>query len=176
MISGVRKLKQQIFKDNRGSFIKTFNADLYDEFRLRGVKEYFFSKSKKNVWRGMHLQIGEFASNRLIFCVNGAVFDFLLDLRKHSDTYLNVVSLELRGDNYAEGVFVPAGVAHGFLALCDYTEIHYISDRVYNQDSDTGVNPYSISEISKFLHKNEIEISHRDRELPTLENFLLTNE
>jgi len=176
MISGVKKTSQKIFCDNRGSFVKTFNSEQYKDFGLEEVQEYFFSKSKKNVWRGMHLQVGEFASNRLIFCVNGTVSDFLLDLRKSSQTFLNVMSFELKSDRIAEGVFVPAGVAHGFLALSDLTEVHYISDRVYNQECDTGVNPNSIPEISRLLDEKVFEISDRDLRLPMLQEFLLKNE
>ena len=172
MISGVRKVTQKIFRDNRGSFIKTCNSDLHDEFGLRGVQEYFFSKSKKHVWRGMHLQVGEFASNRLIFCVNGAVIDFLLDLRKDSPTFLNVVSFELKADEAAEGVAVPAGVAHGFLSLCDGSEMHYISDKVYNELYDTGVSPTSVPLLLNRLEGFSINISDRDKQLPSLQDFL----
>ena len=172
LINGVRKVAQEIFQDNRGSFIKTYTSNLYDDFGMRGVQEYFFSKSKKNVWRGMHLQVGAFASNRLIFCVNGAVIDFLIDLRKESNTFLNVMSFELNADDIAEGVMVPAGVAHGFLSLRDGSEMHYISDKAYSSEHDTGVNALSIPRIANRLKEFKIIMSRRDATLPELNDFI----
>jgi dTDP-4-dehydrorhamnose 3,5-epimerase len=172
MITGVKRTSLSRFTDHRGSFIKTFDADQQKKFGLRGVKEYFFSKSNKNVWRGMHLQVGQFASNRLIYCLNGAAIDFLIDLRKNSKSFCSVQSFDLKSDQKIEGVFVPSGVAHGFLALRDQTEIHYISDRSHHRDYDSGVNPYSIPEIAKVLDNTDITISTRDMQLPSLKDFL----
>lgn len=172
MIEGVRQIKLQPFVDKRGLFAKTLDFGMIEGFGMRGVEEYFFSKSDKFVWRGMHLQTGQQASNRIIYCTNGAVNDFLIDLRKNSPTFLGVLELELNAEDTMDGVFVPAGVAHGFLSMVDYSEVHYISDKSYKSEFDTGVNPFSIPFISKRLAGFQISLSERDKKLPTLDQFV----
>lgn len=171
MINSVEKIKINKSIDSRGEFLKTFSLKYAFSDKIQNIQEYFTSKSTKNVWRGMHLQVGKYASNRIIFCSRGSVLDFLLDLRPNSSTYLKLNKFKLVSSEVAHGLFVPKGVAHGFLALKDNTEIHYISDRVHNPDYDTGVNYKSIPDIAKALESFPVIVSERDKTLHHLDDF-----
>ena len=75
--------------DNRGSFVKTFNDNVFLDLGINfKVKEQFISKSKKNVIRGLHFQKPPYEHDKIVFCSRGNVIDVLVDLRKHSKTFL----------------------------------------------------------------------------------------
>ena len=73
------------------------------------------SLSKKNVLRGLHFQIKK-PQGKLISVIKGEIFDVAVDLRKNSKSYGKHFSIRLSEKN-CTSVFIPPGVAHGFLAL-----------------------------------------------------------
>jgi dTDP-4-dehydrorhamnose 3,5-epimerase len=161
-ISGAEKiLLPKSMKDKRGLFVKLFSVNPNSDFK---IAEVYFSKTKKGFVRGMHYQSGKFANNKLVYCSNGAVHDILIDLRKKSETYLNVYAVRLIADqNFA--LLIPKGVAHGFQALTKNATVIYLSDRKYSKKHDKGVFPLS----KEFRWPIKIKgISERDKSLPKL--------
>ena len=77
-----------VFKDNRGYFLESFNDSKYEEF---GIKNNFvqdnISRSTKGTLRGLHYQVGEFAQGKLCEVIYGEVLDVAVDIRKNSPTY-----------------------------------------------------------------------------------------
>jgi dTDP-4-dehydrorhamnose 3,5-epimerase len=68
----------------------------------------------------------------------GAMFDVIIDLRPDSPTFKQWLSFELNAENRSM-LYIPPGLAHGFLTLEDNTEVLYqISDR-YVPESAAGV-------------------------------------
>ena len=159
IINGVKYYKARKTFDDRGFFCK---PDTDRDSHIK-VSETFFSFSKKRTIRGMHLQIGEYASDRLITVISGSVFDVLVDLRNNGAPYRSISVQEMSNDGFGT-VFVPKGVAHGFQALED-TVIYYISSSAYNKEFDIGININSFNINWPLI--NPI-ISTRDLLLPHL--------
>ncbi len=156
------------YLDSRGDFVKLFSdrqIPLYDGFRIR---EIFFSHSKKNVIRGMHLQTPPFDHNKVILCLAGAAFDVLVDLRKGSPAYGKPFGIKLAARQY-QALYVPRGVAHGFCALEDNTTVSYFVDSAHSPEHDVGVHWRS---IPVDWPVSEPIVSKRDESFPTLERFV----
>ena len=118
-------LEPQVFRDDRGFFMESFN---YEDFaEATGLDETFVqdnhSKSIKGVLRGLHYQVNH-AQGKLVRVVQGEVFDGAVDLRSSSPTFGKWASCVLSADN-AKQLWVPPGFAHGFLVLSDTAEFLY---------------------------------------------------
>jgi dTDP-4-dehydrorhamnose 3,5-epimerase len=154
-----------ILEDNRGFFTKPIS----DEVVLDGMNELFWSSSKRNVARGLHLQLPPFAASKIVLCVSGTINDYVLDLRCDSQTYKEHISVQLgtKKDNF-RGVLVPPGCAHGFVTLSDTALVVYLQSQRHHQSFDTGVHLRTVlsdEEISPLI------ISERDAGLPVLATF-----
>lgn len=114
----------------------------------------------------MHLQLPPKAHDKLVWCVNGAALDVVVDLR--ADDFGAVASFELRPET-GGAVFVPMGCAHGFLALEEDTVVVYAVTTEHVPELDAGVRWDSIG--FSWPHSDPI-LSDRDGLLPRLEDFL----
>jgi dTDP-4-dehydrorhamnose 3,5-epimerase len=138
-LPGLQLIRPHIFKDARGSFVKTFHADQFRELGLDfEPREEFFSTSAKGVLRGMHFQLPPAALAKLVYCIVGRVLDVVLDLRKKSPTFGRNYVHELNATN-CEMLFIPVGFAHGFLALEDNATMVYQTSTVHSPPHDAGV-------------------------------------
>lgn len=139
-IPDVILLEPKVFGDDRGFFFESFNVRSFRE--LTGFEGAFVqdnhSKSSKNVLRGLHYQIEPTPQGKLIRVVSGAIFDVAVDIRRSSPTFGQTVSAMLTADNKHQ-FWIPAGFAHGFLALSDETEILYKATDYYAPDCDRGI-------------------------------------
>lgn len=139
MIEGILILEPKIFSDERGFFVETYNAARYG---AAGVPALFvqdnLSCSKKGVVRGLHFQSPPFAQAKLVQVTQGSVFDVAVDIRVGSPTFGKYVSVELSAENHRQ-FFIPAGFAHGFMALEDDTLFQYKCTNVYAPDHDGGI-------------------------------------
>lgn len=167
-LPGVYLLEPQITEDSRGSFVKTFRADFFSDMGIEFIpREEFFTISQDNVVRGMHFQVPPFAHQKLIYCPYGGIQDVLLDLRSDSPTYGRHLVIELSDIN-RHMVFVPVGIAHGFLCNFDNTCVVYKTDLEYNPSHDAGIRWDSFGYV---WPGNFFLISNRDREHPEFCNF-----
>jgi dTDP-4-dehydrorhamnose 3,5-epimerase len=166
-IIGVHYFKVNKSHDSRGFFCKTYSAETVLNKEMI-MAESFFTLTKKGAIRGMHLQIKQGASDRLISVIKGRIFDVLIDLRENSPTFTNINIKELSCEDVGS-VFIPKGVAHGFQAL-DESVTHYISSKIYNKELDVGV---SVNSINVKWPLPNPKISDRDLSLPDLKLFLL---
>ena len=138
LLPGCFSLQPMRFEDQRGSFVKTYHEGLCKALGVNlDIQEEFYSVSGKNVIRGMHFQLPPHEHEKLVCCMHGAVMDVLLDLRRGLG-YGKVVSAELSGVN-AHLVFIPKGIAHGFLALTDEALMLYKTSTVHALESDVGI-------------------------------------
>lgn len=126
-------------EDPRGSFAKTFHADVFAEAGLRtDWREEFYSRSRRNVVRGMHFQLPPADHAKLVYCLAGEVLDVVVDLRVGSPAYRQVVSERLSASN-GRGLYVPTGCAHGFLSLTDNSLMLYKVTSVHAPAQDAGI-------------------------------------
>lgn len=130
LISGVYIVKLQIFADERGRFMETFRKEWFPQ-RSWDIVQSNRSDSKANVLRGLHYHHQQVD---YWYVPHGRLRVGLADLRPSSPTHLATQTIEL-GDHNEAGVFIPIGVAHGFLALTDVT-LTYIVDNYYNGGQD----------------------------------------
>ncbi len=130
-IKGVWIIEPRRFGDARGYFMESYKQD---EFR-KHVGEVNFvqdneSVSSRGVLRGLHFQKGEWSQAKLVRVSQGKVIDVAVDLRKNSPTYGKYVAVELSQENGRQ-LFVPRGMAHGFIVLSDVAQFQYKVDNVY---------------------------------------------
>lgn len=140
-IPGLLVLTPRIFEDERGLFFESFNQDVFNQ--LVGTNVVFCqdneSHSHKNVLRGLHFQAPPFAQGKLVRVSRGSVLDIAVDLRQNSPTYGQYASVMLSASNKKQ-FWIPAGFAHGFLALEDDTVFNYKCTAFYNKASEGGLN------------------------------------
>ena len=139
-INGVFLIKPRVFKDNRGHFFESFNSKKFNE--ATGLDVQFVqdnqSLSSKNVLRGLHFQHPPFAQAKLVSVIKGEVLDVVVDIRKESDTYGEYIAENLNEENHHQ-LFIPEGMAHGFLTLKDDTIFSYKCSNYYDKGSEDGI-------------------------------------
>ncbi|MFZ1627043.1 MAG: dTDP-4-dehydrorhamnose 3,5-epimerase [Candidatus Moraniibacteriota bacterium] len=138
-IEGLLIIEPDVYRDERGCFLESYNRERYCE---AGVSELFVqdnvSVSKKGVIRGLHYQAPPFALGKLVSVLQGRVMDVAVDIRTGSPTYGQHVMVELSADNHKQ-FWIPAGFAHGFVALEDDTVFTYKCTNVYSKEHDRGI-------------------------------------
>ncbi|MCW1929985.1 MAG: dTDP-4-dehydrorhamnose 3,5-epimerase [Candidatus Kerfeldbacteria bacterium] len=131
-------IEPQLFGDNRGWLVETYNVE---EFARHGITETFVqdnhSSSAQGVLRGLHFQRPPFAQTKLVRCSKGRLWDVAVDMRKNSPTFKQWFGLELSAEN-KKMLFIPAGFAHGFYSLED-CELIYKCSNVYHPEVDSGI-------------------------------------
>jgi len=137
-IDGVFVFKPEIFKDERGSFLETYNSKKYNKF-LKNINflQDNLSFSSKNVLRGLHIQ-KNFPQGKLVRVVHGEVFDVILDLRKNSKTFGKWESFIIN-DSKMEQIWIPSGIAHGFQVLSDTAIFEYKCDEYYMPEDEQTI-------------------------------------
>jgi dTDP-4-dehydrorhamnose 3,5-epimerase len=138
-LEGVLVLEPKVFGDERGFFFESFNAGDFEQ--ATGLKETFVqdnhSKSAKGVLRGLHYQV-EHAQGKLVRVSQGAVFDVAVDIRKGSPTLGQWFGLELSAENKKQ-VWIPAGLAHGFLVTSNSAEFLYKTTDYYHPEFECSL-------------------------------------
>jgi dTDP-4-dehydrorhamnose 3,5-epimerase len=121
----------QVFRDERGYFLESWNARKLQNASGLDVKfvQDNYSRSAHRVLRGLHYQIKQ-PQGKLVSVVNGRVFDVAVDLRKSSPTFGRWVGAELSDDNHRQ-VWVPPGFAHGFVVLSESADVIYKTTDYY---------------------------------------------
>ena len=118
--SGLKVIQSKSYRDNRGLFKEDYKKKFFKN------KNFIFgctSSSKKNVVRGLHLQT-KYSQEKYVSVLKGAIFDVVVDLRKKSNTFGKHFK-SILSDRNAKSIFIPAGFAHGFLALEKENIIYY---------------------------------------------------
>ncbi|MDA8558461.1 dTDP-4-dehydrorhamnose 3,5-epimerase [Flavobacteriaceae bacterium] len=165
-ISGLVVIEPKVFEDSRGFFFEPYNKLKFEKFfgEIDFVQDNE-SKSRKGVLRGFHFQKPPFDQAKLVRCIEGAVLDIALDLRKKSKTYGKYHKVILSGDNKKQ-FFIPRGFAHAFLVLSETALFSYKVDNIYAPKFDSGViwNDPSLS-IDWGFKESELIISEKDKNL-----------
>ena len=132
-IEGVLVLQPKVFGDARGFFLESFNQNAFDAAVGRHVDfvQDNHSRSARGVLRGLHFQKGPKAQGKLVRVTAGAVFDVAVDIRRDSPTFGRWVGVELTGENHRQ-LWIPAGLAHGFLVLSKTADFLYKCTDVYS--------------------------------------------
>ncbi len=159
------------FRDRRGTFMETFSerefARLVSPVRFVQDNE---ALSQRDVVRGLHFQKKRHAQAKLVRVVKGSILDVALDMRRASATFGRWVAVELSAENRRQ-LFIPRGLAHGFVARERNTIVAYKCDNYYAPESDGGVvwNDAALG-IDWGIAPGEAIVSDKDASLPLFIN------
>lgn len=139
-LAGAYVIELEPFLDERGLFARTF---CQNEFATIGFHKQIVQINhsvtmQKGAIRGLHYQLAPSCETKTIRCVQGAVFDVMVDIRKSSATYLQWYGVELSKDNMRL-VFIPEGFAHGFQTLTKNAELIYHHSAFYSPEHERGL-------------------------------------
>ncbi len=168
-IRGLLIIEPRVFADERGYFFESFNqSDFEKQGLMTGFVQDNESKSGYGVIRGLHYQLGPYAQTKLIWVVQGTVYDVAVDLRKGSPTFGQWYGLEVSAANKKQ-FYIPKGFAHGFSVLSEYAIFSYKCDNFYNPESERGIR-FDDPTLSIDWKLNEAEaiVSEKDMILPFL--------
>lgn len=168
-IKGMYVIEPEVFGDNRGYFMETYNDN---DFKKAGLDLKFVqdneSSSKKGVLRGLHFQTKN-VQGKLVRVLSGEVFDVGVDLRKNSPTYGKWYGEILSGDNKKQ-LYIPEGFAHGFVVLSDMATFSYKCTNFYDPQNEGGIawNDPDINIDWHIRDDMEIILSDKDKNRNTL--------
>lgn len=138
-LSGVLIFEPKVYHDDRGYFFESYNKHTWLE---ANIKSEFVqdnqSYSKYGTLRGLHYQTGKHAQAKLIRVISGRVLDIAVDIRQNSPTFGQYVSIELSDKNQKQ-LYIPRGLAHGFIVLSDTALFSYKCDNFYCKDAEAGI-------------------------------------
>lgn len=138
-IDGLLVITPRVFKDERGYFLETFNAEnLRDTEISTSFVQDNESKSTRGVIRGLHYQLNPYAQAKLVRVIEGVVWDVAVDLRKDSPSFGQWYGMELSGENKKQ-FYIPRGFAHGFSVLSETAVFAYKCDGYYNPKAERGI-------------------------------------
>ena len=165
----------RVFADDRGWFMESFNQQAFEKALAdRGLEIPQFvqdnhSFSKKGVLRGLHYQLNPHAQGKLVRVVQGRAWDVAVDIRKDSETFGQWVGVELSGENHKQ-FWIPAGFAHGFIALEDNTQFLYKTTDYYSKECERSIvwNDPEIGIEWPILKSLELTITEKDKVAPLL--------
>jgi dTDP-4-dehydrorhamnose 3,5-epimerase len=139
-LPGAYTIEMDRLEDERGFFARSYCAE---EFAARGLAALMAQSSvsfnpRRGTLRGMHYQAEPHAEDKLVRCTAGAIYDVIVDLRPSSPTLRRWFGVELSAVNH-RSLFVPKGMAHGFITLRDDTEVLYMISVPYVPGFERGV-------------------------------------
>jgi dTDP-4-dehydrorhamnose 3,5-epimerase len=139
-MGSVMILTPSVIADDRGFFYESYTQMTFAE--ATGSTEVFVqdnhSRSVRGVIRGLHYQVPPHAQGKLVRCVRGEIFDAVVDIRDSSDTFGQWTGVVL-GEENRKHLWVPAGFAHGFLALSDLADVVYKTTDYYTPESERSI-------------------------------------
>lgn len=175
-ISGPLLLIPQVFGDERGYFLESWNQRRFaDALALPTEDTPTFvqdnqSRSTHLVLRGLHYQLPPHPQGKLVRCVFGEIFDVAVDIRTSSPTFGQWIGVRLSGTNHHQ-LWIPPGFAHGFLVLSEAAEVLYKTTDFWNRAAERSIRwddpalaiawPFPTPEASP-------GVSEKDQKAPTL--------
>ena len=169
-LEGVVIIEPDVFGDNRGFFMESWNKKKMLEAGLDYdfVQDNHSKSTVKGTLRGIHFQKGDKAQAKLVRCVKGSVLDVAVDLRRNSPTFKQWVGVELSEENKKQ-LLIPRGFGHGFVTLTDDVEFLYKADNYYAPEADAGVR-WNDPEIGVEWEIENPVLSEKDKKNPFLKD------
>jgi dTDP-4-dehydrorhamnose 3,5-epimerase len=139
-LQGAYLLELDPRRDARGTFCRLFCEKI---MAAREIPERKFvqinlsDNSHQGTLRGLHYQQEPHLEAKIIYCLQGSLYDVIVDLRMDSQTYLQYFGIRLSEDDPA-ALYIPKGFAHGFLTLQDNTRLLYLMSEYYKQEAERG--------------------------------------
>lgn len=133
-------IKPEPFKDNRGMLRRNFCKREFNDYNLfKNIKQTNISENKKRgTLRGFHYQLDPYGEDKIISCINGSIYNVVIDLRKKSSTYLKCLSFNINMRNRIS-LYVPKGCANAYLTLEKNTWILYYHSEFYTPGHEAAI-------------------------------------
>ena len=168
---------RKINLDNRGEFSRLFDSmelkTNLDQFK-EGVIQSSISRSLvAGTLRGIHVQGSPSEESKLVTVINGSIIDFIIDLRKNSNSYLRKIQVEIK-NNDPFSILVPGGFGHGIYTLDSNTIVSYTMNVAYDPSKDLAIN-FRDKDLNLNISGEIKCISEKDKNAPELKIVELTN-
>lgn len=152
--------------DDRGFFARCFCKN---EFEAAGLESNFVQmnnslSTRRGTLRGLHYQLPPAAETKVVRCLRGSLYDFIVDLRPDSPTFTKWFGAELNEDNRVM-MYVPRGFAHAILTLSENVEALYFVSAFYSPQDERGLR-YNDPHLNIELPIEPVEVSPKDRSWP----------
>ncbi len=166
-IDGVVLLEPKLFPDDRGYFTEIFNQKTLRDLKIEMpiCQSNVAYNKKRGTIRGMHYQIPPFEEQKIIWCISGAIFDVVVDIRPNSRTFSKWIGFNL-SEKEPLLVFIPKGLAHGYQVLEDNTQVTYLVSEFYHPESARGVRWNDPAFQINWPINSGIAINERDANYP----------
>lgn len=152
------------FDDARGTFLKVLHLPTLRGHGFEGnIAETYVARSRRDVLRGFHLQVGPCAHSKLVVCLEGAVLDVALDVRPNSATFGASVAFELNADR-PELVHLGPGIAHAYLVISESALVLNATTAAYCSEHEMG---WRWDSVDVWPHGSPI-VSEKDHLWPRL--------
>jgi dTDP-4-dehydrorhamnose 3,5-epimerase len=165
-IPGALIIEPDLYRDKRGFFVETSRAEW---FRDLGITHDWVqdnhSRSSRGVLRGLHFQTHP-GQAKLIRCARGCILDIIVDLRRGSPAYGHAIGLQL-DDETARTLYVPIGLAHGFVVLSDEADVIYRCSAYFDPATEAGI-AWNDPDVKAPWPDVEVTVSARDQAAPRL--------
>jgi dTDP-4-dehydrorhamnose 3,5-epimerase len=168
-LPGVVIIEPRVFGDDRGFFLETWNEERYSAAGIPGpFVQDNLSFSRKGVLRGLHFQNPN-AQGKLVYVLQGEVFDVAVDIRLGSPTFGQWVSTTLSAENKRQ-FYIPAGFAHGFCVTSETALFTYKCTDIYNPQAEGSI-LWNDPDLAIYWPTETPELSAKDAEGIRLANF-----
>lgn len=164
-IKGLYVIKQENYKDNRGSLREIHNSKIIGK---KIFKYEYFSISKRNVLRGFHFQT-KFQQVKFVNVLKGKILDCVIDLRKKSKTFGKVYKIILSEKN-SKSLYIPEGFAHSYFGLSKENIVYYKMSDYFKPNFYSGI-VYNDTDLNIKWPKYKPVISRKDKNLITFREF-----
>lgn len=135
-LPGLKLVTSQIFQDDRGFFFESYRQS---RFTQQGIDATFVqdnvSFSRRGTVRGLHFQPHQ---KKLVLCVQGTIWDVVVDIRPESPAFMQWEAVELDDQNHKQ-LFIPEGFAHGFCVLSPTARVHYKVSVSYDPEAERSI-------------------------------------
>ncbi len=166
---GVLVLEPDVFSDERGFFLETWNSARYENAGIEGTfVQDNISFSKRGVLRGLHFQYPQ-SQGKLIQILSGEVVDIAVDIRVGSPTFGHWVSEVLSDANHRQ-IYIPPGFAHGYCVTSETAIFSYKCTDYYNPETENGI-IWNDPDLNIDWSIKEPILSPKDKEYPRLKDF-----
>ena len=158
-----------MFGDERGFFQESWKAGSYSKYGLPAAfAQANVSRSANGVLRGLHYQYRQ-PQGKLVFVLEGRIFDVAVDIRPGSATFGKWAGVELSAENHRQ-LYAPEGFAHGFIVLSDSALFHYYCTTEYAPQFEVAI-AWNDEDIGVKWPQKPTAVSAKDREAPRLRDL-----
>ena len=172
-IPGLHVINSLRVEDSRGSFLNIFrtaNPEYLQSWSSRPVSQINISYNiERGTVRGLHLQEFPHADAKIVRCINGEVWDVVVDLRKDSPAFGCYYTIRL-SSKLCNAIFIPEGCAHGFQTLLQDSEVLYLHSASWEPEYETGVR-FDDPDLDIPWPLPPMNVSNRDLSLPSFNSL-----